>query len=155
MKEKNIEGNIEKSNNCPMKIGIKGRIRLKLRQIKREVKEDIHNFIHMDKKELITNIFSSRYFIVLLFFIILLKTLLFSADTVFYKEGIWLWYIRQTAFFIIVILSPLFLFRSSRLRFGLGMILNLFISVLLWADEMYFSYASNIISVMQARKFAI
>ncbi len=155
MKEKNIEGDIENNNNCPMKIGIRGRIRLKLRQVKREVKEDISNFIHMDKKKLITDIFSSRYFIVLLFFIILLKTLLFSADTVFYKEGIWLWYIRQTAFFIIVILSPLFLFRNSRLRFGLGMILNLLISILLWADEMYFSYASNIISVMQARKFAI
>lgn len=155
MKERNIEGDIERNNNCPMKIGIKGRIRLKIRQIKREVKDDVSNFIHMDKKELITNIFSSRCFIVLLFIIILLKTLLFSADTVFYKHVIWLWYIRQTAFFIVVMVAPLFLFRGSRLRFTLGMILNLLISILLWADEMYFSYASNIISVMQARKFTI
>lgn len=150
MKEKNIEGVSENNNTALMKVGIKTRIRLKLRQYKREIKESFINLKNMDKKELVTNIFSSRYFIVLLFFIILLKTILFSADTVFYKSGIWLWYIRQTAFFIIVMVSPLFLLRSSRLRFALGMILNLLISVLLWADEMYFSYASNIISVMQA-----
>lgn len=154
MKGKNIE-EISESNNSLVKIGIKTRIRLKLRQYKREAKESFTNLKNMDKKELVTNIFSSRYLIILLFFIILLKTLLFSADTVFYKSGIWLWYIRQTAFFIIVIVSPLLLFRSSRLRFTLGMILNLLISVLLLADEMYYSYASNIISVMQARKSSI
>lgn len=154
MKGKNIE-EISESNNSLVKIGIKTRIRLKLRQYKREAKESFTNLKNMDKKELVTNIFSSRYLIILLFFIILLKTLLFSADTVFYKSGIWLWYIRQTAFFIIVIVSPLLLFRSSRLRFTLGMILNLLISILLLADEMYYSYASNIISVMQARKSSI
>ncbi len=154
MKEKNIE-EISESNNSLVKIGIRTRIRLKLRQYKREIKESFTNLKNMDKKELVTNIFSSRYFIILLFFIILLKTLLFSADTIFYKSGIWLWYIRQTAFFIIVIVSPLLLFRSSRLRFTLGMILNLLISILLLADEMYYSYASNIISVMQARKSSI
>lgn len=154
MKGKNIE-EISESNNSLVKIGIRTRIRLKLRQYKREIKESFTNLKNMDKKELVTNIFSSRYFIILLFFIILLKTLLFSADTVFYKSGIWLWYIRQTAFFIIVIVSPLLLFRSSRLRFTLGMFLNLLISILLLADEMYYSYASNIISVMQARKSSI
>lgn len=154
MKGKNIE-EISEGNNSLVKIGIRTRIRLKLRQYKREAKESFTNLKNMDKKELVTNIFSSRYLIILLFFIILLKTLLFSADTVFYKSGIWLWYIRQTAFFIIVIVSPLLLFRSSRLRFTLGMILNLLISVLLLADEMYYSYASNIISVMQARKSSI
>lgn len=149
MKEKNIE-EVSENNKALMKVGLRTRIRLKLRQYKREVKDGFINLKNADKKELVTNIFSSRYFIVWLFFIILLKTILFSADTVFYKSGIWLWYIRQTAFFIIVMVSPLFLLRSSRLRFTLGMILNLLISILLWADEMYFSYASNIISVMQA-----
>ncbi len=110
---------------------------------------------NMDKKDFFTKVFSSRYFIIFLFVIILLKTLLFSADTVFYKEGIWLWYIRQTSFFIIILVSILLLVRSSRTRFSLGMILNLLISILLFADELYYLYASNIISVMQARKFTI
>ena len=154
MKGKNIE-EISEGNNSLVKIGIRTRIRLKLRQYKREAKESFTNLKNMDKKELVTNIFSSRYLIILLFFIILLKTLLFSADTVFYKSGIWLWYIRQTAFFIIVIVSPLLLFRSSRLRFTLGMILNLLISILLLADEMYYSYGSDIISVMEARKSSV
>ena len=109
----------------------------------------------MDKKDLFTQILSSRYFVLTLFLVILLKTILFSADTVFYNEGIWLWYIRQTSFFIILMVSPLLLFRSSRVRFTVGMILNLFISLLLFADEIYYLYASNIISIMQARQFAI
>lgn len=41
------------------------------------------------------------------------------------------------------------LFRKSRWRFGYGMILNLLVSILLFADELYYQYASNIISVMQ------
>lgn len=156
MKERNIERNIEENSNYSLiKVGLGLKLRLKLRQLRRELKEDLTNFIHCDKKQLITDICSSRHFIIWLFIVILLKTILFSKDTVFYNEKIWLWYIRQTAFFIIVIISPLFLFRNSKLRFALGMILNFLISLLLFADELYFSYASNIISVMQTRKLAI
>lgn len=105
----------------------------------------------LDKKELITNIFSSRYFTLFIFIIILLKTMVFSLDTVFYKNGgIWPWYIRQTANFIVIMVAPMLLFRKSRWRFAYGMILNLLVSILLFSDELYYEYASNIISVMQA-----
>jgi len=46
--------------------------------------------------------------------------------------------------------APMLLFRSSKSRFAYGIILNLLISILLFADELYFEYASNILSVMQA-----
>lgn len=126
------------------------KIKNKIKEQKNEIKNNIKKIKNMGKRELFTNIFSSRYFILFLFIIILLKTLLFYADTVWYKEGIWLWAIRQTSFFIIFMVSLLLLCRSSRVRFTLGMILNLGISILLFADELYYMYASNIISVMQA-----
>lgn len=156
MSNKNEIQEINKNEEQALKkINFLGRVKLKIREYKNEIKEDISTLKSMNKKELFTKIFSSRYFILFTFIIILLKTLLFSADTVFYKEGIWLWYIRQTSFFIIIMVAPMFLFRNSRCRFAYGMILDFLVSLLLFADELYYSYASNIISVMQARKFAI
>lgn len=132
------------------------KLKLKIRAIKNKIKNVYINFKETDKKELFTNIFSSRYFTLFIFIVILLKTLVFSMDTVFYKNGgIWPWYIRQTSFFIILLVAPMLLFRKSRSRFVYGIILNLLVSSLLFADELYYEYASNIISVMQARKCPI
>ena len=132
------------------------KLKLKFRNIKNRIDNFWTDFKKADKKEMFTNIFSSRYFTLFIFVIILLKTIVFSLDTVFYKNGgIWPWYIRQTSFFIIIFVAPMLLFRKSRWRFGYGIILNLLISMLLFADELYYEYASNIISVMQARKCSI
>ena len=143
--------NIDSNKELLEEIIFFGKFKLIFRRIKNKIKTIWMNFKEKDKKELFTEIFSSRYFIYFIFFVILLKTMLFSLDTVFYKNGgIWLWYIRQTSFFIILMVSPMALFRKSRFRFIYGMILNFLISLLLFADELYFEYASNIISVMQA-----
>ena len=121
------------------------------RRVKNGIKKTWTRVKEADKKEIVTNTLSSRYFMIFIFVVILLKTLLFSADTVFYNSGgIWFWYIRQTAFFIIIMVAPMLLFRNSRWRFGYGVILNVLVSILLFADELYYEYASNIISVMQA-----
>ena len=137
-------------------INFAGKIKLKMRQIKNHIKNAWHNFKEKDKKELFTNIFSSRYFLIFIFIIIFIKTIIFLGNTVFYKNGgIWPWHLRQTAFFIIIFIAPMLLFRSSRFRFAYGIILNILISLLLFSDELYYEYASNIISVMQARKCSI
>jgi phosphoglycerol transferase MdoB-like AlkP superfamily enzyme len=147
----NIE-NMEnsKSNETLRKLNIIGKLKLGIRRAKNNVKYNFNKIKEMDKKEFVTKMFSYRYFFLFMLIIILLKTILFSLDTVFYKEGIWIWYIRQTLFFIVVMLAPMFLFRNSRFRFAYGMILNFLVSLLLFADELYYEYASNIISVMQA-----
>ncbi len=133
------------------KVSFAGRIKLGIRRIKNVFKNAWETFKETDKKELFTNIFSSRYFILFIFIIIFIKTIIFLGNTVFYKNGgIWPWHLRQTAFFIIIMVAPMLLFRSSRTRFGYGIILNLLVSALLFADELYYLYASNIISVMQA-----
>ncbi len=132
------------------KVNFIGKIKLRIRKIRNNIKTKFKTLKEMDKKELFTNIFSSRYYCIFVFIIILAKTLLFTWDTVFYREGIWPWYIRQTSFFIIVLIAPMLLFRNSRFRFAYGVLLNIVVSTLLFADELYYEYASNIISVMQA-----
>lgn len=135
------KGKINKEENSLKKVSFFGKIKNKLKLAKTNIKAKFKLLKSMKKTELITKIFSTRYFYFFMFLVILLKTMLFSVDTVFYKHGIWLWYIRQTAFFIIIMLAPMFLFRSSRGRFIYGMLLNLFVSILLFADELYYSYA--------------
>lgn len=106
-------------------------------------------------KEAIEYILSTRWYVLFVGIIILLKTIFFYSNTVFKNDTIWLWSIRQTCLFIAVIVFPLLLFRKSIRRFEFGIIINLFISILLFADELYYTYASNILSVMQVRKYAI
>jgi len=139
------------SEEALVKMRFTGKIKLRLRRVKNSIQNSWRELKGKDKKELFTNIFSSRYFALFVFAIILIKTIVFSLDTVFYKNGgIWPWYIRQTANFIIIMVAPMLLFRKSRWRFAYGMLLNFLISLLLFADELYYEYASNIISVMQA-----
>ena len=106
-------------------------------------------------KKVVEYIFSSRWYVLFIGIVILLKTIFFYANTVFKNDTIWLWSIRQTCFFIVIIVFPLLLFRKSVRRFEFGMIIDVLISILLFADELYYTYASNILSVMQARKYAI
>lgn len=106
-------------------------------------------------KKTIEYIFSSRWYVVFIGIILLLKTIFFYANTVFKNDTIWLWSVRQTSFFIVILVFPLFLLRSSVRRFEFGMVINVLVSVLLFADELYYTYASNILSVMQAREYAI
>jgi len=101
-------------------------------------------------KSIIEYILSSRWYVLLMGLIILLKTIFFYGNTVFNNDTIWLWSIRQTCFFIVIIVFPLLLFKKSVRRFEFGIIINLLISVILFADELYYTYASNILSVMQS-----
>ena len=101
--------------------------------------------------KVIEYILSSRWYVLLIGIIILLKTIFFYGNTVFKNDTIWLWSIRQTCFFIVIIVFPLLLFRNSVRRFEAGVIINALITILLFADELYYTYSSNILSVMQVR----
>ena len=106
-------------------------------------------------QKIIESILSSRWYVLFIAVVILLKTIFFYSNTVFKNDTIWLWSIRQTCFFIVIIVFPMLLFKNSVRRFECGIIIDLLISILLFADELYYTYASNILSVMQVRKHAI
>ena len=95
-----------------------GKIKLKIRNLKRDISNTWTRFKELDKKERLTKILSTRYVILFIFIVLMLKTIVFLFDTVFYKHGIWVWHLRQTAFFIFILIAPMFLFRHSRLRFA-------------------------------------
>lgn len=104
----------------------------------------------IDFKNLKYNLFSRRISIILFGIIILLKTILFYKNTVFNHEDMWGYTVRQSIFFIVIGLFFVLLFRKSKTRFIILVSLDLFVSIVLFADELYYSYASNIISIMQA-----
>ena len=106
-------------------------------------------------QKIIEYMFSTRWYALFMGIIILLKTIWFYHNTVFHNDTIWFWSVRQTCFFVVILVFPLLLFRKSIRRFEAGILINLFISILLFADELYYTYASNILSVMQVRKYAV
>lgn len=117
--------------------------------MKPKIKDNWYAFKEKIKDFELEDLFSSRWFIVVIGMLILLKTIIFYANTVFQTEKIWLWSIRQTIFFIIILLSPLLLLRKAKSRFLIGFIINFVVSIILFADELYFEYAANILSIMQ------
>lgn len=118
-------------------------------EMKQKIKDKWLAFIDKLKEFELEDLLSSRWFIFVLGILILLKTIIFYSNTVFQSEKIWLWSIRQTIFFIIILLSPLLLLRKAKTRFLVGFIINFIVSIILFADELYFEYSSNILSVMQ------
>lgn len=100
-------------------------------------------------KRVIEFILSTRWYVLLIAMLILLKTVFFYGNTVFKNDTIWIWSIRQTCFFIVILVFPLLLFKKSVRRFEAGMMIDFLVSLLLFADELYYEYASNILSVMQ------
>ena len=106
-------------------------------------------------KQMFEYIISTKCLVLLIGSILLLKTLFFYGNTVFKNDTIWVWSIRQTCLFIVVLVFPLMLMKTSVRRFEVAMGIDFLVSLLLFADELYYSYASNILSVMQVRKYAI
>ena len=49
---------------------------------------------------------SSHWYVFILGIVILLKTIFFYANTVFKNDKIWLWSVRQTCFFIVILVFP-------------------------------------------------
>lgn len=104
----------------------------------------------IDIKNIRYNFFNTRYIALLFIIIIILKTILFYKNTVFYGEDLWGYTVRQSFFFILIAIFPTFLFRKPKNRFKYLIAVDIIISMLLFADELYYGYANNILSVMQA-----
>jgi len=113
---------------------------------KKEEKKSIKEIVDY----LINTIFNTRLYIILIGIILILKATLFHKNTVFINEKVWTYTIRQTILFVIIIVFPMLLCRKSKTRFILGLIINTVISIIFFADNLYYIYATNLISVGQA-----
>jgi len=99
-------------------------------------------------KEYTNRIINSELFPILIGIILFIKVAIFYKLTI-YRVGNYNYSILPKTFiYSMFIVSFLFVFRN-RLRFTLGTILNFLISMLLFADNLYYNYSTSLISVSQ------
>lgn len=99
-------------------------------------------------KDIVNNITNSTIFIIVLGILILAKTLLFYYSTIAATEVLPIETILGTISFIITIVCILGVL-PNRTRFISGMIIDILLSLLLFADNIYYIYSSGVLSIAQ------
>ena len=94
------------------------------------------------------NIFQTRVFVLLTAIAILLKTILLYKTVIFNNQPLEFKYIYMaTAFIGIIVALPML--AKDKLRFWLCIFVNLLTSILLLMNEVYYGYATNLVSISQ------
>ena len=93
-------------------------------------------------------IINSMAFAVIIGIILMLKTMFFYNNTIAITQALEIQTILGTAVFAIVIAGIISIL-PNRARVITGTIINLLISILLFADNLYYSFSSNVLSVAQ------
>ena len=99
-------------------------------------------------KVAINKLFNSIGFIILIGISIMLKTLFFYQDTIMIREQLNFNIIIGSISFILIILL-ICLTLSNRQRIFIGLTFNLILSIILFGDDLYYSYSSNVLSISQ------
>ncbi|MBO5349951.1 MAG: sulfatase-like hydrolase/transferase [Clostridia bacterium] len=99
-------------------------------------------------KDYTNKIVNSELIIIFTGLIIFCKMLFFYSVTIYKAETIQFDIIAKTFIFSMFIITMLFILRN-RLRFTFCVILNLFLSILMFADNLYYNYSTSLISVSQ------
>ena len=97
---------------------------------------------------LCNKILNSSFFTIIITLLIVLKALLFYKNTIMIREGIDQTTILGTVCFAFILLSFLNIFPNKQ-RTILTIILDILISIILFADNIYYTYSSNVLSVLQ------
>lgn len=109
----------------------------------------IRKEVILKKNKAVINKMLNSTLVILLFIIILtLKTMLFYKTTMFTDIRIPLMLVGKTVIFVCAVFYILFLLKN-RWRFIIGMVINLLVSILLFTDELYYSYSNSVVSVAQ------
>ena len=99
-------------------------------------------------KEILNKIINSSYFPIIIAILLILKTILFYKSTVSIQEEIYKKTIVNTAIFIFSLFGISYLL-PRRARNITGIVINLIFSILLFADNLYYNYSNNVLSIMQ------
>ncbi len=101
------------------------------------------------KIEVILNkITNSDLFIVIIAIFLILKTILFYKNTVCVNESLDIVTIRNSIIYIISLFGILAIM-PRKAKNIVGLIINILISLLLFVDNLYYIYSSNVLSVLQ------
>ena len=99
-------------------------------------------------KEILNKIINSSYFPIIISILLILKTILFYKSTVSIQEEIYKKTIVNTAIFIFSLFGISYLL-PRRARNITGIVINVIFSILLFADNLYYNYSNNVLSIMQ------
>lgn len=98
----------------------------------------------------LTKLINSNLMVILLGIFTLMKLVMFYHQTVYKNVVIPDHIIWYNASFILIFLIPLLLLNNNRIRYISILVWDIFISIILFADELYYSYSSMVISLNQA-----
>ncbi len=102
----------------------------------------------MENKEIINKILNSMWFVVLIGILLFFKTLLFYYSTITVEGNLEAETIVGTICFIIT--SVCFLgILPNRARIIASIVINIFVSLLLFADHIYYIFSNNVLSIAQ------
>lgn len=107
-----------------------------MEQYKKEIKEKLNKFVN------------SIGFVILIGIIILLKTILFYKNTIAINEQIEIQTLIGTISFIVVIICFLCVL-PNRPRTIIAIVTNILLSVLLFSDNIYYTYSNSVLSIAQ------
>ncbi len=99
-------------------------------------------------KEILNKIINSSYFPIIISILLILKTILFYKSTVSIQEEIYKKTIVNTTIFIFCLFGISYLL-PRRARNITGIVINVIFSILLFADNLYYNYSNNVLSIMQ------
>ena len=99
-------------------------------------------------KEILNKIINSSYFPIIISILLILKTILFYKSTVSIQEEIYKKTIVNTTIFIFSLFGISYLL-PRRARNITGIVINVIFSILLFADNLYYNYSNNVLSIMQ------
>lgn len=108
------------------------------------MKNDLINVL----KKCINKIVNSELIIIFTGILLFAKMALFYKETIYQADVIEIDIIAKTFIFSMFIVTFLFIFKN-KLRFALSFIVNIFFSILMFADNLYYNYSTSLISVLQ------
>lgn len=129
-----------------MKIEVKDKAAQKERIIT-ETREEPKD-VKMEWKSKISKYFNSILFIILLGVLLFAKTMFFYQNTIAVAEPIGIETILGTLFFLIIVVSAICML-PNRARIVTGFMVSFFISLLLFLDNIYYTFSNNFLSVAQ------
>ena len=99
-------------------------------------------------KNILNKIFNSIWFPVIICILIFFKTILFYNNTIAINEKLNMETVLGTMYFTIILLCFLIIL-PNRTRIISSIIINIFISFLLFGDNAYYTYSSSVLSIAQ------
>ena len=99
-------------------------------------------------KSIIIKFFNSIGFIILLGILLFLKTMFFYSNTIAISETLEIETIIGTLFFLIIIVCAICIL-PNRARIITGIIVSMLISIILFGDNIYYTYSNSVLSVAQ------